>query len=119
LSAGPREPKFLIRRFSSQVSGGVVLPTPAVEKDVLMGEFNKDQGQGNQDDQQGGKPAFGQFDKTQGEQGEQGQQDQQELQDVGQKGEQLDEGRQQEQGEQFEKTDQFQKTDPQGDDQNR
>ena len=42
-----------------------------------MGEFNKDQGQQDQ----AGKPAFGQFDKTEGQQ----------QQDIGQKGEQLEE----------------------------
>ena len=51
-----------------------------------MGEFNKDQGQQDQTGEQGGKPAFGQFDKEQGQQG-QGQQGQQEF---GQKGEELE-----------------------------
>ena len=52
-----------------------------------MDEFKKDQGQQDQTGQQGGKPAFGQLDK------EQGQQSQQEF---GQKGEELEtEGEQQ------------------------
>ena len=38
-----------------------------------MGEFNKDQGQDTQAGQQTDKPAFGQFDKQQGERGDQGQ----------------------------------------------
>ena len=46
-----------------------------------MDEFKKDQGGQDQTGQQGGKPAFGQLDK------EQGQQEQQEL---GQKGEELE-----------------------------
>jgi len=54
-----------------------------------MDEFKKDQGQQDQTGQQGGKPAFGQFDKEQG-QGQQGQQE------FGQKGEELEtEGEQQ------------------------
>ena len=36
-----------------------------------MGEFNKDQGQGDQSGQQTDKPAFGQFDKEQGQQQDQ------------------------------------------------
>jgi hypothetical protein len=73
--------------FISRASGGTVPPTPPVVKDVLMGEFNKDQGQQDQTGEQGGKPAFGQLDK------EQGQQNQQEF---GQKGEELEtEGEQQ------------------------
>jgi len=46
-----------------------------------MDEFRKDQGQQDQTGQQGGKPAFGQFDKEQGQQGQQ---------EFGQKGEELE-----------------------------
>ena len=54
-----------------------------------MDEFKKDQGQQDQTGQQGGKPAFGQFDKDEA-QGQQGQQE------FGQKGEELEtEGEQQ------------------------
>jgi hypothetical protein len=37
-----------------------------------MGEFEKNQDKTNQTDQQDGKPAFGQFDKEQGQQEQQG-----------------------------------------------
>jgi hypothetical protein len=56
-----------------------------------MNEFEKNQGTDEQTGEQGEKPAFGQFDK------EQGQQDSQEF---GQKGEQFDKTQQQEQGQQ-------------------
>jgi Ca-activated chloride channel family protein len=80
LCGGTPEPEVAELCCYSCASGGVVPPTPTVTKDVVMGEFNKDQGQGNQSGQQGDKPAFGQFDKEQGQggqsgQGEQGQQD--------------------------------------------
>jgi len=48
-----------------------------------MDEFRKDQGQQDQTGEQGGKPAFGQFDKAE----DRGQQSQQEF---GQKGEELE-----------------------------
>ena len=65
----------------------MVLPTPPVVEEVLMDEFKKDQGQQDQTGEQGGKPAFGQFDKGEG---------QQEQQELGQKGEELEtEGEQQ------------------------
>jgi hypothetical protein len=55
-----------------------------------MGEFDKSQDKGNQTEQQGEKPAFGQFDneKGQGQQQEQGQgkQQQDELADADQQG---------------------------------
>lgn len=51
--------------------GGVVPATPLVEE-IVMGEFDKGQGQDEQSGQQGDKPAFGQFDNEKGE----GQQDQ-------------------------------------------
>jgi hypothetical protein len=59
------------------------------QKDPVMNEFEKNQGKDEQfGQQQGDKPAFGQFDKEQG---------QQEQQEFGQKGEQIDKTRQQEQ----------------------
>jgi hypothetical protein len=73
-SAEPPEPQVTDLGYLLQASGGAVPSTPAVAKDALMGEFNKDQGQ-QSDQQQGEKPAFGQFDKQQGEKGEQGSQE--------------------------------------------
>jgi hypothetical protein len=57
-----------------QAIGGVVPPTPSVWKDRVMGEFNKDPNQsGTGKEQQGEKPAFGQFEKGQQGQEEFGQ----------------------------------------------
>jgi hypothetical protein len=87
LSAGAKEPRVTDIGYLFRASGGVVPPTLSVVKDVRMGEFNKDQSQQDQTGEQGGKPAFGQFDKEQGQQGQQ---------EFGQKGEELEtEGEQQ------------------------
>lgn len=53
-----------------------------------MNEFEKNQDKGTQTEQQGDKPAFGQFDKEQGQQQEQGQpkQQQDELADADKQG---------------------------------
>lgn len=56
------------------VIGGVVPAGPLV-KEIVMGEFEKGQDKGTQTDQQGEKPAFGQFDNEKG----QGQQDQSQI----------------------------------------
>jgi len=63
-----------------------------------MNEFDKNQDKGSQTDQQGEKPAFGQFDKDQ-EQGQTGQQQELGQQELGQKGEATGQPAQQEQGE--------------------
>jgi hypothetical protein len=72
-----------------------------------MGEFNKNRDQQDQRGEQDGKPAFGQFDKEQGD----GQQDQQEF---GQKGDELETEGQQQQGD-----NQIRREKGQGDDQAR
>ena len=94
-----------------------------------MNEFDKNQNQGSETGEQSGKPAFGQFDKEQGEdrQTEKGEARQQELAGAGQgdqqqatgqggqqqpqfsqKGEEIDQG-QQEQGQGGQQSDQFRK----------